>query len=292
MTTTPPVTALPDAAPSGVRRPSFRLPTTSPSGIIAVTFLVIVAILAFVVPLLPSMDPFAQDLGNSLTPPLDDPAHPLGTDQLGRDILSRLAVATRISLLIAGGAVVISAAIGLLVGLVAGYRGGRIDGFLMTIGDIQLAIPVVLLLIVLVATLGSSPALLVVLLGLTNWVAYGRVVRAVVLSLREQEFVTAAISAGASTMWILRRHLVRNVLPHVLILSAFQIGVVVTIESSLSFIGLGIQPPTPSLGLMINEGQRNLQSDPWLTIIPAAVVFLLIAGAQFLSQATERPRRG
>lgn len=292
MTTTPPVTALPDAAPSGVRRPSFRLPTTSPSGIIAVTFLVIVAILAFVVPLLPSMDPFAQDLGNSLTPPLDDPAHPLGTDQLGRDILSRLAVATRISLLIAVGAVVISAAIGLLVGLVAGYRGGRIDGFLMTIGDIQLAIPVVLLLIVLVATLGSSPALLVVLLGLTNWVAYGRVVRAVVLSLREQEFVTAAISAGASTMWILRRHLVRNVLPHVLILSAFQIGVVVTIESSLSFIGLGIQPPTPSLGLMINEGQRNLQSDPWLTIIPAAVVFLLIAGAQFLSQATERPRRG
>lgn len=292
MTTTPPVTARPDAVPTGTRRPSLRLPTTSPSGIIAVTFLVIVAILAIVVPLFPSIDPFVQDLGNSLTPPLDDPAHPLGTDQLGRDILSRLAVATRISLLIAGGAVVISAAIGLLVGLVAGYRGGRIDGFLMTIGDIQLAIPVVLLLIVLVATLGSSPALLVVLLGLTNWVAYGRVVRAVVLSLREQEFVTAAISAGASTMWILRRHLVRNVLPHVLILSAFQIGVVVTIESSLSFIGLGIQPPTPSLGLMINEGQRNLQSDPWLTIIPAAVVFLLIAGAQFLSQATERPRRG
>ncbi|MFS0868285.1 ABC transporter permease [Microbacterium sp. 179-B 1A2 NHS] len=263
---------------------------SSPSTVVALVFIGAVLILSFVVPLLPGADPYSQSLGESLIEPLTDSAHLLGTDQLGRDVLSRLALATQMSLLIAVGAVLISAILGLVVGLVAGYRGGRIDTVLMGIGDVQLAIPVVLLLIVLVATLGSSPALLVILLGLTNWVTYGRVVRAVVFSLREQEFVTAAVSAGASAGWVIRRHLLRNVLPQVLILSAFQIGVVITIESSLSFIGLGIQPPTPSLGLMINEGQRYLQSDPWMTIVPAAAVFLLIAGAQFLSQAFERTR--
>lgn len=267
-----------------------RVRASTPSTVVACSFIAVVLLLAFVIPALPGSDISSQDLAASLTPPFTDAAHPWGTDQLGRDLLSRLGVATQVSLLIAVGAVAVSAVIGLLIGLIAGYRGGRTDTILMGIGDVQLAIPVVLLLIVLVATLGSSPALLVILLGLTNWVTYGRVVRAMVLSLREQEFVAAALSAGASTAWILRRHLLRNVMPQVLILSAFQVGVVITIESSLSFIGLGIQPPTPSLGLMINEGQRYLQSDPWLTIIPAAAVFLLIAGAQFLSQAFERPR--
>lgn len=264
--------------------------TSSPSTIVALSFIAVVIALAFVVPLLPGVDPYSQDLSSSLVAPFVDSAHLLGTDQLGRDLLSRLALATRMSLLIAVGAVLISAVLGLVAGLIAGYRRGRIDSILMGVADVQLAIPTVLLLIVLVATLGSSPLLLIVLLGLTNWVTYGRVVRAVVLSLREQEFVTAAISAGASPGWVVRQHLLRNVMPQVLILSAFQIGVVITIESSLSFIGLGIQPPTPSLGLMINEGQRHLQSDPWLTVIPAVAVFLLIAGVQFLSQALERKR--
>jgi peptide/nickel transport system permease protein len=266
---------------------------SSASTIVAVVFLGIVLVLAVLVPLLPGADPYAQSLSESMLPPFADAAHPLGTDQLGRDVLARLAIATRISLLIALGAVVVSAAIGLLVGLVAGYRGGRLDAFLMGVGDVQLAVPVVLLLIVLVAALGSSPLLLVALLGVTNWVAYGRVVRAIVLSLREQEFVAAAVSAGASASWIIRKHLLRSVLPQVLIISAFQVGVVITIESSLSFIGLGVQPPTPSLGLMINEGQRYLQSQPSLTIVPAVAVFLLIAGAQFLSQdlGARRARR-
>lgn len=283
------------ALPHGFRMRSAagltRLRSSAPSTVVATCFIAVVLLLAFLVPLLPGTDSTSQDLAASLTPPFADAAHPLGTDQLGRDVLSRLGLATQVSLLIAVGAVAISAAVGLVIGLIAGYRGGRIDTLLMGVGDVQLAIPVVLLLIVLVATLGSSPGLLIVLLGLTNWVTYGRVVRALVLSLREQEFVAAAVSAGASTTWILRRHLLRNVMPQVLILSAFQIGVVITIESSLSFIGLGVQPPTPSLGLMINEGQRYLQSEPWLTIVPAVAVFLLIAGAQFLSQASERPRR-
>jgi len=282
--------AMPRGAAARAREMGSALRRSAPSTHVALAFLTIVLVLAVVVPVLPGIDPYGQDLGASMRAPFSDGAHLLGTDQLGRDVLSRLALATRMSLLIAVGAVAVSAVIGLLVGLVAGYRGGRLDAFLMAVGDVQLAIPVVLLLIVMVAALGSSPMLLIVLLGLTNWVAYGRVVRAMVMSLREREFVTAAVSAGASATWVVRHHLLRNVLPQVMILSAFQIGVVITIESSLSFIGLGIQPPTPSLGLMINEGQRHLQTDPSLTILPALAVFLLIAGTQFLSQGLERTR--
>ena len=254
------------------------------SAIIAVIMLAIVLVLVAVVPFLPTFDPYKQSLADSLLPPFVDPQHLFGTDPLGRDLLSRLAVATQVSLLIAGGAVVVSATIGLVVGLIAGYARGRVDAALMTIGDIQLSIPIVLLLIVLVATLGSSPFLLVLLLGITNWVGYGRVVRSMAVSLREREFVLANRTAGASAFWIIRKHLLPNVLPQVFILAAFEVGVVITIESSLSFIGLGVQPPTPSLGLMINEGQRYVQSDPTLTIVPALAIFLVIGGIQFLSQ--------
>src|SRR5690606_18417057 len=127
----------------------------------------------------------------------------------------------------------ISAVLGLAIGLAAGWLGGRIDSALMALGNIQLSIPVVLLLIVLVATLGSSPMLLVVLLGLVNWVGYGRMVRAQVVSLREREFITAVVTAGGSGWWIVRRHLLPNVLPSVLVLATFDVGVIITIESSL-----------------------------------------------------------
>ena len=269
---------------AGMTRVGGAMRRSTVSTVVAVAMLSIVALLVAVVPFLPTFDPYAQSLADSLLGPFVDPQHLLGTDPLGRDLLSRLAVATQVSLLVAGGAVIVSATIGLVVGLIAGYARGRIDSILMTVGDIQLSIPIVLLLIVLVATLGSSPLLLVVLLGLTNWVGYGRVVRSMAVSLREREFVLANRTAGASAFWIIRKHLLPNVLPQVFILAAFEVGVVITIESSLSFIGLGIQPPTPSLGLMINEGQRYLQSDPTLTIVPALAIFLVIGGIQFLSQ--------
>jgi peptide/nickel transport system permease protein len=265
-----------------------RLP--GPSVAVAVVMLAVVALVVIVVPFLPAFDPYSQDLAGSLAAPFADPAHLLGTDALGRDTLSRLAVATRVSLLVALGAVAISAAVGLAVGLLAGWRRGRLDGFLMAVGDVQLAIPVVLLLIVLVAALGSSPLLLVTLLGLTNWVGYGRVTRSLTVSLREREFVSSVTAAGGSGWWIVRKHLLPNVLPQVLILAAFEIGVVITIESSLSFLGLGIQPPTPSLGLMINEGQKYLQTDAALTLLPALMILFVIGGIQFVSQGA-RPRR-
>ncbi|SMH28072.1 peptide/nickel transport system permease protein [Rathayibacter oskolensis] len=257
---------------------------STPSLVLAVAMLAVVALVVAVVPFLPTFDPYSQDLAGSRAVPFTDPAHLLGTDALGRDTLSRLAVATRVSLLVALGAVAISAVVGLAIGLLAGWRRGRLDSFLMAVGDVQLAIPVVLLLIVLVAALGSSPLLLVTLLGLTNWVGYGRVTRSLAVSLREREFVAAVTAAGGGGWWIVRKHLLPNVLPQVLILAAFEIGVVITIESSLSFLGLGIQPPTPSLGLMINEGQKYLQTDPALTLLPALMILFVIGGIQFVSQ--------
>lgn len=279
----------PLAATPQVRRPR-RVPFS-----LAIAALMLVSVLALMalVPLWPGFDPVKQNLFFALEPPLQNPDYPLGTDALGRDLLSRLSVAATVSVLVALGAVCISAAVGIVIGLFAGWMRGPVDSVLMALGNIQLAIPVVLLLIVLVASLGSSPYLLVVLLGLVNWVGYGRVVRAQVVSLREQEFITAVTTAGGSSWWIMRKHLLPNVLPAVLVLAAFDVGVIITVESSLSFIGLGIQPPTPSLGLMISEGQRYLQTNLSLTLFPALVIFFLIGGIQFASQSlTRNPRRG
>lgn len=279
----------PTAAAPKLRRPrGFPL-----SLIISVVMLLAVLALMALVPLWPGFDPNKQSLFFSLEPAFQNPQYPLGTDALGRDMLSRLSVAATVSVLVALGAVCISAAVGIVIGLVAGWTRGPVDSVLMALGNIQLAIPVVLLLIVLVASLGSSPLLLVVLLGLVNWVGYGRVVRAQVVSLREREFITAVTTAGGSSWWIMRKHLLPNVLPAVLVLAAFDVGVIITVESSLSFIGLGIQPPTPSLGLMISEGQRYLQTNITLTLLPALVIFFLIGGIQFASQSlTRNPRRG
>ncbi|NTW40273.1 MAG: ABC transporter permease [Cellulomonadaceae bacterium] len=266
-----------------VRRVSW--PRVSPTTWVAAVMLLLALAVAFVVPLLPGFDPYSQALGDSLLPPLADPAHLLGTDALGRDLLSRIAAGTRVSLLIAVCAVAISSVLGLALGLLAGYRGGRVEQLVMAAGDIQLAVPVLLLLIVMVAAVGPSALLLVLLLGVTNWVSSGRVARSVTLTLREQDFVSASRAAGGGTWWVMTRHLLPNVLPQVAVLAAFDIGVVITVESSLSFIGLGVQPPTPSLGLMISEGQRYLQTTPTLTILPGLMIFLVIGGVQFLSQS-------
>ncbi|GHA35673.1 peptide ABC transporter permease [Devosia pacifica] len=279
-----------DAVSTAPRRQRLRM---NLSLIVSLTMLLTVLLLIVVVPLWPGFEPDKQSLFFSLEPAFQNPQYPLGTDALGRDLLSRVSVAARVSVLVALGAVSISAAVGILIGLVAGWLRGPVDSALMAIGNIQLAVPVVLLLIVLVAALGSSPLLLVVLLGLVNWVGYGRVVRAQVVSLREREFITAVTTAGGSGWWIMRKHLLPNVLPAVFVLAAFDVGVIITVESSLSFIGLGIQPPTPSLGLMISEGQRYLQTNIGLTLLPALVIFFLIGGIQFASQTlTKNPRRG
>ncbi|PYY63186.1 ABC transporter permease [Curtobacterium sp. MCSS17_011] len=265
----------------------------APSLVVATVMLAIVALVVIVVPFLPGFNPYSQDLASAQQTPFTSGAHLMGTDALGRDLLSRLAVATRTSLVVSFGAVLISMVLGLAIGLVAGWRRGRLDAFLMGVADVQLSIPVVLLLIVLVAALGSSTTLLVVMLGLTNWVGYGRVSRSIAVSLREREFVTAVTAAGGSGWWVISRHLLPNVLPQIAILAAFEVGTVITIESSLSFIGLGIQPPTPSLGGLIADGQNYLQTNPALVVLPALMILMVIGGVQFVSQglSARRSRR-
>ncbi len=247
-----------------------------------------VAVLVGVVPLLPGYRPYAQDLGSSLLAPLeslDGVVSPLGTDKLGRDLLSRLALAGQVSLLVGVTAVVISLVIGLTLGVLAGFLRGWVETAVVALADLQLSIPRVLLLIAVTAVVGPNLVNLTLLLGVTSWVGYGRIARAMALSLREREFVLSARTQGASPAWCMRVHLLPNILPQMLIVASFELVQVVVLESSLSYLGLGVQPPLPSWGLMVAEGQSYLELDPWLSVLPAVALFMLAAGVQFLSQA-------
>jgi peptide/nickel transport system permease protein len=257
------------------------------SMVVAAVLLTTVLALSALVPLLPGYDPYAQDLRASLLGPMstfDGRTYILGTDSLGRDILSRLALAGRISIMISVLAVVISFIVGVTLGLIAGFFRGWTDHIVMGIADLQLSIPRVLLLIAVVAVVGPSIPTLVILLGLTSWIVYGRVARAMALSLREREFVLSAITQGASSLWNIRRHLFPNVFSQMLIVGSFELGQVIVMESSLSYLGLGVQPPRPSWGRMISDGQDYMQVNPWLTILPGLAIFMLIGSIQILSQ--------
>jgi peptide/nickel transport system permease protein len=256
---------------------------------VALALLGCVLLLMIVVPLLPFYDPYTQDLGSSLLPPLtrldDGRLSIFGTDKLGRDLLSRTALAGWVSLFIGLSAVAVSMVIGAALGLVAGYYRGPIEGAIMGLADLQLSIPRVLLLIAVTALFGATVLKLALLLGLTSWVVYGRIARAMALSLREREFVLAATTQGATPLWNMRRHLLPNVLPQVVIVGSFDLGQIIILEASLSYLGLGVQPPLPSWGLMIAEGQSYLELNPWLALIPGIALFMLVAGVQFLTQS-------
>jgi peptide/nickel transport system permease protein len=256
---------------------------------LAVVLLAAVFLLIAIVPRLPHYDPYTQDLVDSLLLPFDrlnnGQLSVFGTDKLGRDILSRVALAGRVSLFIGLAAVAVSITVGVMLGLIAGYFRGWAEALIMGLADLQLSIPRVLLLIAVTAVIGSTVVNLTILLGLTSWVAYGRVARALSLSLREREFVLSAITQGATSSWNIRKHLLPNILPQMLIVGSFDLGQIIVIEASLSYLGLGIQPPLPSWGLMISEGQSYLEINPWLSIIPGMALFILVAGVQFLTQA-------
>lgn len=264
---------------------------------IASLFLVTLIVLVGVVPFLPGYAPYDQDIMLSLLPPLTTDMgrfYLLGTDFLGRDLLSRLSLAGQISIMIAAGSVTISLAIGMVLGLVAGYFRGWVETVIMGIADVQLAIPKVLLLIAVTALFGANLWQLILIIGLSGWVIYGRVARAIALSLREREFVLAARTMGASTTWNIRRHLVPNVTSQMLIVGSYEMSQIILLEASLSYLGLGVQPPTPSWGMMIFEGQNDLVFAPWLSIFPGLALFMLVIVIQIFSQyftsETQAPR--
>jgi peptide/nickel transport system permease protein len=252
----------------------------SPSGAVGAALLAVFFAAAFGASWVPPHDPAAQDLGATVRPPSLAPVrgqvHLLGTDQLGRDILSRLLVGLRISLLVALAVVPLSMLLGLAAGMVTGYRGGWLDAALMRLVDAQLAIPTLLLMVAVVAVSGSGLAQIVLVLVIAGWPTYARVVRAEVLALREREFVAAARAVGASDARILARHVLHNILPTVLVLATLQLPVVIVLEAALSFLGLGIQPPTPSLGQMLGHSQEVVWRAWWMPTIPGIAITLLV----------------
>lgn len=252
--------------------------------VVALVLLGVVLAAIVAVPLLPGFDPMTQDLTVRSVVPFTDPAHLLGTDSLGRDMLDRLALAGRTSLSIALPAVAISMVIGTVLGLWAGYFGGKLDNVVSGLGEIQLAVPILLAMIAVVSATGPSTLVLVFGIGLWNWVSYARLARTTALSLREREFVWAPRTQGASHLWVVRTHIAPHVVPSIAVLVPFDLGVVVLAEAALSYLGLGVQPPTPSWGAMIEEGQTYLRTDPHLTVLPGIALFMLVVGLQFVSR--------
>jgi peptide/nickel transport system permease protein len=196
----------------------------------------------------------------------------LGTDQVGRDVLSRIVYGARVSLTIGFAAVVVAGTLGLLVGLVSGYYAGVLDTLVMRLADIQLGFPGIVLAIAITAVLGPSVENLVISLGLTRWVAYARLTRSVVLSLREREFVESARALGASDLAIVRRHIFPAVTTTLLILATIELGRVIVAEASLSFLGLGIEPPAPSWGGMVADGRQYLFGAWWVSTFPGLAI--------------------
>jgi len=240
-------------------------------------FVALLALLAVVAPWV-VQDPERQSLRTRLKPPTlegaDGRAHLLGTDHLGRDILARVIYGSRVSLVVGLSAVLVGGLLGSTLGLAAGYRGGRVDAVIMTVADAQLAFPFILLAIGIIAVLGPSFPTLVVVIGLSGWVSYARILRAQVLVLRSREFVEAIRALGGSTVRVVLRHVLPNVLASLVVVATLELARSIVLEATLSFLGLGIQPPTPSWGGMIQEGRDYLDSAWWISTCPGVVLMI------------------
>jgi peptide/nickel transport system permease protein len=231
-------------------------------------------------PALSQVDPAAQELPLRLEGP--SAMHWFGLDELGRDIFARVLAGARISLVVGLIVVTISSTVGILLGSIAGYFGGMIDEVISRIVDILLAFPGLLLAIALVAVLGPSLTNVVLALSVIGWVGYARLVRAQVLRAREFEFVQAARAIGADTARILLKHIIPTALPAVTVQATLGMGGAILSEASLSFLGLGVQPPTPSWGTMLNGGRLHLLDAPHLTLFPGLAIAILVLGFNFL----------
>jgi len=254
---------------------AFSKNRTAVAGLVIIVLLYLVALLT---PLLAPFDPaFQGDLVNEryVGP---SAVHPLGTDQFARDVFSRLLYGTRISLVIGFVSVGISVTIGTVLGAIAGYIGGVVDGLIMRVVDMVISFPTLILLITIIAFFQPSIFLIVAVLGLTLWPNTARIVRAEVLSLREREFVQAAVALGYSKRRIILGHLIPNALGPVIVASTLGIGQMIVLEAGLSFLGLGVQPPTPSWGTMVADGRNVLLGAWWLSTFPGlAIVFTVLS---------------
>ena len=209
-------------------------------------------------------------------------AHLLGTDNLGRDMLSRIIYGSRVSLLVGVASVILAGIIGIIVGLASGYYGGWLDTILMRIVDSFLSIPNILFALVFLAVFGPSVPTLIIVLGVTNWVAYARIVRGETLSIKEREFVRAARSIGVRNVKIISRHILPNVISSFIVISTLSVATTIILEASLSFLGLGVQPPTVSWGGILSDGRDYLATSWWLATFPGVAITITVLGIIFL----------
>jgi peptide/nickel transport system permease protein len=254
----------------------------SPGGLLVLA-LVAAALFA---PVLAPRSPNIQRLEASLTPP--SIAYPLGGDEFGRDILSRLIHGARVSLWVAGLSVGISLVVGTAVGLVAGYRRDWSDMVLMRVMDALLTVPSLMLALAIAAALGPGPGNAAIAIGLVYIPHFARLVRAQVLSLAERDFVTAALALGVPAGRLLLRHILPNVLPSVVVLASMNAGFAIMWEASLSFLGVGVQPPLPSWGAMLRTGYPYMEQAPWLAIAPGGAILLAVLGFTVLGDRLQR----
>jgi peptide/nickel transport system permease protein len=240
---------------------------------------VLILLVAAAGPALVPFDPDAQTLMARLRPPVGFEramvVHPLGTDELGRDMLSRTVYGLRLTLVIALIGSVISLTVGVAMGLIAGYLRGTIPMLVMALVDIQIAFPFTVITLLVIAIFGNSLPVLICVIGLSGWEVYARVVRAQVLTVSRQPFVEAARAAGASHGRIILRHVLPNVVSPIIVVWTMTFSSLILLESSLSFLGLGVQPPTATLGSMIGSGRSYLATNPWIAVVPAIAIMLV-----------------
>ncbi|MDR5701855.1 ABC transporter permease [Agromyces aerolatus] len=273
----PPTAAL----PVGKRRISWRL-------IVPAVLLALIVTAAVFAPLIAPYAPNAQNLSARLLPPFwqsgGTVAHLLGTDDLGRDILTRILYGAQVSLSVGAIAVVCRLVVGVLIGLVAGYYAGPIRTFFMRLGDVQLALPSLVLAIGIIAALGPSLANVILVLAIAGWVLYARLVVSEVMVVRQQEYVASARLLGASHLRIMLRHVLPNIMPTVIVFASLDFGMMMLTEGSLSFLGLGVQPPQPSWGGMAAEGRALIGTAWWIATLPGAALVITVALVNILGE--------
>ena len=261
------------------RRPSFR-------AVFGLTVLAVMAGAALLAPQIAPWDPARQMLVKRLRPPAWEARglreHPLGTDHLGRDILSRIVYGGRISLGVGLSAVTLSALIGVTLGLLAGFHGGRVDAVIMRIADVFLSIPYILLAMGVVFALGPSLFNVILVMAVTRWVQFARIVRADVLSIREREFVSGARARGNRSLRLLLRHVLPNALTPIIVVATLELAFMIIYESALSFLGLGVQPPTPTWGWMLADGRNYIATAWWLATFPGLAIMLTVLAVNLL----------
>ncbi len=270
------------------RRPRQRF---SGDGLVGGFLLAAVMVVAIISPWLPLPAPLMNNLADIFLPPgsvSETGTHWLGTDQLGRDLLSRILAGTRLSLMVVLLAAAIAAVTGTLLGMIAGYFGGWIDAVIMRLMDIQLAVPFILLILLVMALFGTTLENIIIIMGVTSWAIYARVARAKTLEIRELEFIEAVRAMGFSTPRILLRHILPNLATPLIVLLTLDIPRLIVLEASIGFLGMGIQPPTPTLGNLIGEGRSYMLLAQWLVLYPGLVIAALVIGCNLLGDSLLR----